>query len=655
MHFVKKFLLICTVLALSVRGFAQNSIYTLGLYNLSSISGELKGGGLYALLKTNSNGVIDNTKTANYYGGIFIKTSSYIWNPSFLTLDVDGGYYPESLQNQNLIFPNRYDVINTKRLHIGSVLFSGKPITLSGNFNISNSYDSRENLADIQTDSKTYGGGFAYKNKFLPVSFSINQTDWNSKEIQTGHTYYYKQNNIDARATKKFGKRDRNDLIFTHHDYWRQDYNLAATRNVSDNLELNNSYSLDTSGISRISSRIMGINQTGNDSFKQLSVNENLLYKLPHNLNFNCSYSFFDAVRPIQTIKQQSVNGFLSHQLYRSLTTSVSGEYSKVDASDYTQSTSNFGLNIVYNKILPFKGLLTLSYNYNLSRLNMQSQDVKLPVINEEYTFPDNDLLQLKRPYVDSASVVIKDATGTIIYQQYVDYYLVTVNGYIQIQRIPGGQIGKNGIVYLFYTANQPGSYKYDINLNNYAANVSLFKGLWSVYFNESQQSYSNIVNVMDLNLDYLTHYLYGSRIDYKVISLGAEFDDFRSSVYPYKMVRYFLNLHGYIGSNLVYSINANSRNNYQLPDGEPDRRYNDVNGMISYGLSRRSKLDVTLAYQNQKGKQINLDLATAKFKLTTSYRGLNFIFGVDMYDRNYLSTQKTDYIGGYFQVVKRF
>jgi hypothetical protein len=43
------------------------------------------------------------------------------------------------------------------------------------------------------------------------------------------------------------------------------------------------------------------------------------------------------------------------------------------------------------------------------------------------------------------------------------------------------------------------------------------------------------------------------------------------------------------------------------------------------------------------------------KFKLTTSYRGLDFIFGFDVYDRSYLNYDKETYVGGSFLIVKKF
>jgi len=112
--------------------------------------------------------------------------------------------------------------------------------------------------------------------------------------------------------------------------------------------------------------------------------------------------------------------------------------------------------------------------------------------------------------------------------------------------------------------------------------------------------------------------------------------------------------LQGNYHNRVLYSINANLRD-YKIPTEETDRIYKDVNGMISYSISRKSKLDFTIGYQSQRGKQINLDLFTARSKFSTIIKQLTFVAGLDSYERVYLDNQKTNYIGMYLQIIKKF
>ena len=134
--------------------YAQNSILSLGLWNITTLSGELKVGGLYGVGDINTYGINNKITTADYYGGAYLRTASYVWNPNFLTISIDGGYFPESRQDLYLVSPNIYNAVNTSKLHLGATLFPKKSIALSGYLNYDNSYDSRENLTDIKTDSR---------------------------------------------------------------------------------------------------------------------------------------------------------------------------------------------------------------------------------------------------------------------------------------------------------------------------------------------------------------------------------------------------------------------------------------------------------------------------------------------------------------------
>ncbi len=657
LKYYSRLILISVSIVYSLNSFSQGIIYSYGLYNLTNFSGEIKAGGIYGLLHANTYGISNDSKTANYFGGVFLKTSSYIWSPNFLTLDVDGGYFPESLQNQNLIFPNHYDIINTRKLHIGSTLFAGKPITVSGFINFINSYDSRDNFVDIQTIGQSYGGNMSIKMRAFPINISVNQNNWNSREIETGNTFENRQNYISFRTNKTFGKKNRNknELSYTHNDNWRKEYSSASYRSIIDNLELNDSYNFDSSGLRRINSRIYATNQTGVDSFKQLAINENLFYKLPHHFDFNANYSFTDALRPALNMTQQIVSGSLSHQLFQSLRSSILEGYTNSNASAYQSTTNNTGLNLSYSKKIIFNGIFGLSYGITRSHQEMNSSDAILPVLNEPYVLSDNTVTLLKRPYIIESSIVVKDVTGTVIYTLNIDYILTMNNGYLELRRIPGGQIANNATVYLFYNANQPGSYKYNSYQSNYSANLTLFKSLFNMYGNVSEIKYSDLVNSLNLNLDYLKTAVCGARMEYKILNFGTEWLDYESSVFPYKMIRYFINIHGIIRQRTTYTISSNYNQNYDLPNNEPDRIYKNLNGMFSYGLSRRSKFDVSLMYQNQTGRGINMDLFMTKFKLTTSYRGLDFIFGFDVYDRSYLNYDKETYVGGSFLIVKKF
>jgi hypothetical protein len=291
-------------------------------------------------------------------------------------------------------------------------------------------------------------------------------------------------------------------------------------------------------------------------------------------------------------------------------------------------------------------------YTYNKEFEKMKSSDALLNIVNEEYTI--TDMVLMKRPYIYTSSIEVKDATGTLVYQLGLDYILTTVGDYTEIQRIPGGLIPNNSKIFVFYSAKQPGSYSYNIDLHNFAINYSIFDNLLNVYFKTNRSSFSNIRNADALLLNYLIENVYGTSVKYKSASCGVEYDDYQSNIVPYTMTRYFFTWQGKIKRKFIFSVNANWRE-YKIPTEITAREYGDLNGMFTYSINDLSKLDFNIGYQSQKGQQINLDYYTARAKYSTVFRRLIFVFGVDAYDRVYLQNQKMDYLGAYFQIIKKF
>lgn len=642
------------IFLLPVNCYSQNSIFSLGLWNITSLSGEMKVGGLYGIGTTNSYGINNKDWATNYYGGIYLKSSSYIWNPNFLALNIEGGYFPESRQDLYLIYQSHYDMINMEKLHISATLFPKKAISLNTYVNFDDSYDNREALTDIRTNSKSYGGTLTITNKFAPFSLAYNNTEWDTKEIQTNQNYHYNQENLEERMSKSFGINDRNDLTYTHHDFLTQEYGIDAVRNISDNVELIDNYFFDSAKFSHANSNITATNQVGADSFKMFRASESIFYKLPYHLTWNNNYSYYYLNQEQEQLSLNSFSSDLGHQLFQSLHSDLVYEYNNALETSYHEINDKIGINIVYTKKILYNGVLTLGYNYSWMHENRTSQDVLLYIENEQYTFSGSKVIMIKSPYIDSSSIVVKDVTGTIIYQNGFDYKLIRWGNYFEIQRIPGGQIADNTSVYLYYTATQPGSYQYDANLQNISANISLFNRLISIYFKETKTNYVNVKNTDALVLDYLTDDLYGARFEYKIATAGVEYDNYQSTITPYTMTRCFLNLQGNLKKNIVYSVFANWRQ-YEIPTEVEDRIYEDINVMLAYALSAKTKLDFTTGYQYQRGEAINLDLFTARCKVTTYFHGLFISGDIDMYDRVYLDNQRTSFIGATAQIVKKF
>jgi hypothetical protein len=619
----------------------------------TSIYGAVKLGAKYRYQKGTTNEIYDVRESPLYYAGILLNTTSYFWHPNLMTLDLGGEFNPEINMNSYITVPDQSEVRTLSRFNLQANFLNKKPLNFSLYTNFSQVYANRENLSNIRTNSFNFGGNLSYYNKILPVQVSFSKGKWDEKEIQTGRTYHTEQCNLQATAKKSFSTWNNNELMYSHNELFRKEPIDIKTENISDNLNLKNNFYLDASREKSINSYITATDQKGTDQFRRLQVYENLFLKLPAHLDLNANYTFSAIQRHSQTTKQNNINVALRHRLYESLTTSLIYEYNNVSNTFYNESFHRPGIELHYEKQIPLHGRLLLSGSYFRLHQNRTSDAAYLPILNEEHILSTGRIELLNKPDVVSGSVVVKDITGTIIYQEIFDYMLTDRNSYVEISRVPGGQIAENAAVFVDYTVRQPGSYEYDANIINFNASVLLFKNLLEVYYRYGYQDYQNLKNTEFLTLNYIRQNLAGVRVEYKFASAGAEYESYNSTVIPYRSWRYFFLLQGNCKSRVLYSVNGNYRT-YKMLDDNTVQKYADLAGNVSYMLSQQSKITLELSYRRQIGQGINLNLLTARSEFTANYRKLYFKVGVEVYKRLYLN-DNINFFGAYFEIVRSF
>jgi len=531
--------------------------------------------------------------------------------------------------------------------------FSQRPLNFSAFFHYNNVYTNRENLSNLRSKTTSFGGNFTWYNKFLPIQASYLQGKWYETELLTGRALTTMQKNAQVRIDKSFSAYDNNQIIYFHNDYTRDDAYISRTQNVSDNISVNNTVYFNKARDYTFISSISGIDQYGSDAFRRYQIDESINLNLPKRFSLYASYNFYNYSRLAQTLNQNSVRAGLHHQLYESLRTGLSLEYNLIRQTFYKEENPRIGIDINYEKKIFLKGKLMLGYVYNWQRQRHTGDPIELQISSEQHTLTDGQITLLGRAYISVNSVVVKDATGTIIYQPNFDYILIPRSNYLEIQRMPGGQIPNKGIVFVDYIAMLPGSYKYDVNFMSATASVSLFNRLVEVYFKWSNQGYSNLDTAEYLTLNYFTQTTYGCRLEYRFASGGAEFENYQSSIIPYRLVRYWLQLQGTLLNRITFSLNGNWRD-YDLIAENTRQQFIDVIGNVGYQINPQNNINLELAYRKQVGQQIDLDLLIGRLQFSTVFRQIYLKIGIQLYERDYLH-ERTNFIGGFFQIVRSF
>jgi hypothetical protein len=259
----------------------------------------------------------------------------------------------------------------------------------------------------------------------------------------------------------------------------------------------------------------------------------------------------------------------------------------------------------------------------------------------------------LNNPDIDENSVVVWNAGRTNTYDVNIDYLLISRGDYLEIQRLPGGQIANGEEVQVDYTALEISSYRFDTNTNIYQARISLFTRLVEAYIRFHEQDYDNVQKASNKILKQISQSIYGIRINWQGMTLGWELDDFASNVVPYQSFRYLFTFSQNIFRTLNLRISGSWRN-LNLIDENEKQKFADISGRIGYAITRTLNLNIEGGYRFQEGRGIDLDLTNLRTEVRTRIRNLYFSTGLEIYRRNF-SGEIINYNGVFVRLERKF
>lgn len=618
-----------------------------------SYNGEVKLNGFYRQQERDGNQINEIQKSSLLNAGIFLNTKNYIWTPKFLVVDIDGAYTPARTSDKFLVIPDQSENMDIRKFDTRLILFPENRLSLSSYFNYGQLYNNRENLSSMKSSSKNWGNTVFYRAK--KFSFSLGNINWNQDEteIRTGRRFINKQNNFEGRVNNTFGIANKQELLLSHNEFYRLDYNKNEVTNYINSVNYNNLASFGKQKRNNLNTLISSVWQRGTETFNRYQVVENVSWDMSKPLKSYANYAFFAEERPSQSVYQNKIGGGIRHQLYESLQSHLAYEYNSTSNNLFNAGFNRGSLDLSYTKKIFEKHNLDLSYNYNLQAQKWKSLDGIISIINESVTLSDGPITLLSRPYINVNSIRVKDATSTIIYQLNFDYIITPQNNYMQIQRVPGGQIPNNTIVYVDYTAIQPGSFQYVSNNYLFSSGIYFFNRLFGFYFKKSVQDYKHLNNTDFITLNYITQQILGAKFEYKNLVGGIEYDTMNSTVLPYTLLRYYFNLSGALSKTVVISMNG-SLYDYKKLNNVPNIQYADISGTATYHFRPNLSFNVSLAYRNQNGEGVDLNLLNFRTGAIAAIHKLRFSTYYNYYNRA-LFSEKIRFNAINFQISRIF
>ena len=437
-----------------------------------------------------------------------LSTSAFLFRPDILSLDIDGEYSPSINPNKLVGMPEISENINTNSITGQMDLLNVLPIKLNIFGNISNSTITMEFGNKIKSISQGYGISSNFPNDILPVSAIYSKNSTNQQDLFSLTNYISNVEQFSGSTRRDIGEFMNNNLNVSYQKIRTQYYSKSELQNnvfdiaLSDNLNM-------LKGNVQLNSNTSYTNTLGNFNNKRLNEILNLNILLPYRFKLSGIYNYlknsFDSLDNVNNTPKIQ----LEHQLYSNLNSiiyyqSQNSVVSNKGIKIYNEKFDQFGGIFSYTKRIP-TGRFGIVYDIREQIIKRDNSSKSIIVKNEEYSIEDGNLTFLKYPNVQENSIVIRDETGTLIYQRDIDYLLILVNTYYQIARIPTGRILNNSKVYIDYTTNVTMINNSDNIYQSLNFSLSLFNGILSTYFKISENNYKNIEQA-DLNLLKIDH-----------------------------------------------------------------------------------------------------------------------------------------------------
>ena len=651
-HLINRWLFLFCLMSSSL-GHAQNSSFSIGFFYHSALSGHIRLESLYreqkTLLKTNAS---ELQKSSVFSGELSLKSSSYLWLPNFFNFDIDLNYNPGTRKDNFLVIPDRSEARTVEQLKFRATFFRQLPLMLSFSTNFSHNYINREYLTNLEVFQKDIGGILSYRNSFLPVFVSVKKSSWKQNEFPTGRILKYNSLNAQTRLSKSFSKWDENDFNFSYEEYLRDYLQSRKIHNTINNLQFKNRLFFDHKKENTLHSMITAYKIIGKENYTRLQLYENLNLKLPASLKLNSNYQYYNLDRSSVPSNQYSLRTRLEHTLYLSLKTQLYQEYFNYRQPEFSEIWNAGGISFRYQKKIP-AGLLSFRYEHRERNQEKQSDAYLLRIVFEEHTLSDDQITLLDNLFILKSSILVSDATRSIIYRENIDYVLIERGDYIEIQRLPGGQIGDAETVYIDYQATRNDSYKFRTNNNNYSINLTLFEHFIELYYRSFRQHYSNTHGPDYLVLNPLEQKVFGCRLSYGYVSAGIEYDNFEQNIVPYNATRYFVNINGSLSNSLLISLIGNRRDNYLIKDRD-EQQVTDISGRLVWNVWYGATLNLEGGYREHIGRKTNLHLYNLRTEFNTKYRQVILTAGIELYHRMFF-TEESTYNGVFARISRQF
>jgi hypothetical protein len=631
---------------------AQTAMNNLKFWELKSLDGSIMLESYYriqeTLLKSNFN---ENQKSSIVSGQLSLNSKSFILHPNFLYMDFAVDFRPGLQKDNFLVIPDRSETRTMEKINFHSTFFQERPFSLNFFTNFIHNFINREYTSNVEIYHHNIGSSLLFRNYIIPISFNLSRDNWEQNEIESGRKFSTQKYLLSINLKKSFGEFDSHNFKYSYEDNKRNNNIADKIQTSISTANLKNSIYFNKDHSSSLKSFILFDARSGDRKIDRLQFNENMMLRLPYNFDIVSNFRNVNYKQEDMNYKQNNISTTINHRIYSSIQTSLKYEYNDLNHSSYHEFYNIKGVSANYKKKIP-TGTLSLFYDYSIRNENRNSAPELLKVVDERIQLDDLTTVLLKNPFVKINSIIVTDLSKTVIYQENMDYVIVEQGNYIEIQRLPGGQIQNDQFVLLEYLTEKPLSYDFNTVNNAYGIYLMLFENTLELYARSYSQKFNDISLTENRIFKNIEQNVYGGKISYSFVTAGVEFTNFASNIVPFNSKRYYLNFSKTIDKTKF--IISGKRREHTLTETDENQIFSDIAGKIIYQINNDSKIKIDGGYRVQEGREMDLTLLTARGEYLTKYRQIYFTLGFEMYKRNF-SGEKINFNSGYLKIERLF
>ncbi|GEM_PF-6307506 len=275
------------------------------------------------------------------------------------------------------------------------------------------------------------------------------------------------------------------------------------------------------------------------------TINANTDLQLKHRYGFSSDYhySYINMFSSDYTANIHNGLVALHHQLFQSLASyiSLNGNYQKLTAGKEKSYAINRG--ITYNKNLPFKSKLQISYKVANGKNDRRMESILMKKVGESHLILNETPVFLDEMNIIASSIVVYNSEGDIFYEEGEDkdYIVEQVGDLTQIIRTPFSRIEPEQVILVDYEFKTAPTMAFTTHTRSVNASFNIKKIL--LYYRENQHR-QTLISGQPISSDFLQNLHFRTfgiklrlRSDTKGISLIVENKEYNSTKVFYKQL----------------------------------------------------------------------------------------------------------------------